>query len=35
LSPNLISSVTTVSFSLITGITPSPSSVRSVERALR
>ena len=35
LSPNLISSVTTVSFSLITGITPSRSSVRSVERALR
>jgi hypothetical protein len=35
LSPNLISSVTTVSFSLMTGTTPSSSSVKSVERALR
>ena len=35
LSPNLISSVTTVSFSLMTGTTPSASSVNSVERALR
>jgi hypothetical protein len=35
LSPNLISSLTTVSFSLMTGITFSDSSVSSVERALR
>ena len=35
LSPSLISSVTTVSFSLITGTTLKASSVRSVERALR
>jgi hypothetical protein len=35
LSPSLISSVTTVSFSLMTGTTPSAISVRSVERALR
>jgi hypothetical protein len=35
LSPNLISSVTTVSFSLMIGTTPSSSRVASVERALR
>ncbi len=35
LSPTLISSVTTVSFSLMIGTTPSPSSVSSVERAFR
>ncbi|MNS86903.1 hypothetical protein D3C72_1208210 [compost metagenome] len=35
LSPNLISSVTTVSFSLMIGTTPSESSVSSVERAFR
>ena len=35
LSPNLISSLTTVSFSLITGTTPKPSSVSSVLRAFR
>jgi len=35
LSPNLISSVTTVSFSLMIGMTPSWSSVVNVERALR
>ena len=35
LSPKRISSVTTVSFSLITGTTPSASRVLRVERALR
>ena len=35
LSPNLISSVTTVSFSLMIGTTPSSSSASSVERAFR
>ena len=35
LSPTRISSVVTVSFSLMIGITPSSSSVRSVVRALR
>jgi hypothetical protein len=35
LSPNLISSLTTVSFSLMTGMTFSASSVSSVERAFR
>ncbi|MNT49266.1 hypothetical protein D3C72_1861070 [compost metagenome] len=35
LSPNLISSLTTVSFSLITGTTPRRKSVSRVERAFR